>query len=177
MSVIAPGFDCANYAITTVWRSATLGKEEETTAENNQDLALASQQPGDLGRKVPAPSQGHFLSVPQLLPVSKDFEISVVFRNYLITRSRNPLRLAQIMWELIIRLLKIPETPPKHRKLAWPCGTWQAMEPRTWALLLSPFSLLSLSLSPSPLPSSLWPGSCSSLNNSQEMQPQSATPL
>lgn len=46
MSVIATGFDCANYAITTVWHSATLGKEEETTAENNQDLAWASQQPG-----------------------------------------------------------------------------------------------------------------------------------
>lgn len=80
--VTAPGFDCTNYAITTVWHSATLRKEEETTAKSNGDLIIASQQPGYLERKVPAQSQRQFLSMLQLLSVSKDFEISGVFRNF-----------------------------------------------------------------------------------------------
>lgn len=58
ISVTAPGFDCTNYAITTVWPSATLRKEEETTAESNGDLTTASQQPGALERKVPASVTG-----------------------------------------------------------------------------------------------------------------------
>ena len=82
ISVTAPGFDCTNYAITTVWPSATLRKEEATTAESNGDLTIASQQPGALERKVPAQSQGQFLSMFWLLSVSKDFEISSVFRNF-----------------------------------------------------------------------------------------------
>lgn len=113
MSVFAPGCDCIICAVTTIWHSTTLGKEEEETAESNGDPAIASQQPGDSEGKVSANSWGNCLSVPQLPPVHKDSEISGVWiRDYLVTRSKNPLILVQMTWELI-RLLEISTIPPQ----------------------------------------------------------------
>lgn len=59
------------------------------------------------------------------------------------------------MWKIIIRLLKIPETPPKAQEVSLALWDLRSIEPKTWPLLLSPFSLLSLSLLLTSLLSSL----------------------
>ena len=148
ISVTAPGFDCTNYAITTVWHSATLSKEE-TTAETIGDLTIASQQPGDLERKVSAQPQGQFLSMLQLLSVSKDFEISGVSET-LITRSRNPFRLSQIMWKLIITE-DTQDTSKAQEVISLASLDLRSHRTQDWAS--ASFSLLSSqSFSPSSLP-------------------------
>lgn len=118
---------------------------------------LGSSQGTPENRGLPAHAQGHCLSVPQLFPVYKDIEISSgLIGDYLLTKRRNPLRLAQIEWERIIKLPEMSALLPKPRMLAWPCGTKEAMKSRVCLWFFLPSFLLSVTLSlssPSPSPS------------------------